>query len=57
MYKNDGNALGKPTYIWLHELTPDGTATVGEPIPLIRNTLVRRLLAATSRCRPVCESC
>jgi hypothetical protein len=40
VYKNDGNAIGVPTYIWLHELTADGTATVGQPTPLIRNTLV-----------------
>ena len=43
MYKNDGNAIGVPTYIWLHELTADGTATVGQPAPLIHNTLVRAL--------------
>ena len=41
VYKNDGNAVGKPTWLWLHQLTPDGTATVGQPVPLIRNTLVR----------------
>jgi len=43
VYKNDGNAVGQHTWIWLHQLTPDGTATVGLPAPLIRNTLVRRV--------------
>ena len=49
MYKNDGNAIGVHTWIWLHQLTEDGTATVGQPAPLIRNTLVRAVIDSPRR--------
>jgi beta-xylosidase len=33
-YKNDGNAVRKPTEIWAQRLTPDGTGLVGTPVSL-----------------------
>jgi beta-xylosidase len=37
-YKNDGNAVRKPTELWAHRLSADGTALVGEPVSLnLRN--------------------
>jgi beta-xylosidase len=38
-YKNDGNnpRFKKPTHIWVQRLSPDGTAVVAQPAPLLRN--------------------
>lgn len=33
-YKNDGNAVRKPTELWAQRLSEDGTSTVGEPVSL-----------------------
>jgi beta-xylosidase len=35
-WKNDGNAVGRDTWIWVQRLSPDGTALVGEPERLFR---------------------
>ncbi len=36
-WKNDGNCCMMGTYIFVQELSPDGTQLVGEPVQLIRN--------------------
>ena len=36
-YKNDGNAVGRPTDIFGQRLAPDGLSLVGEPVALLRN--------------------
>jgi beta-xylosidase len=36
-YKNDGNAIGRPTDIFGQRLTPDGLTLTGEPVALLRN--------------------
>ena len=36
-YKNDGNAIGRPTDIWVQHLSPDGLSLVGTPVALLRN--------------------
>lgn len=36
-YKNDGNSVGKPSTIWGHRMSDDGTALVGQAAPLIRD--------------------
>ena len=36
-WKNDGNAVGMATYIYVQELTPDGLGFLGEPVRLVRN--------------------
>jgi beta-xylosidase len=36
-WKNDGNCCGRPTYIYVQEMTPDGLDLVGEAERLIRN--------------------
>ncbi len=36
-YKNDGNAVGKPTDIFVQRLAPDGLSLTGEPVALLRN--------------------
>ncbi len=36
-YKNDGNAIGRPTDIFGQRLAPDGLSLVGEPVALLRN--------------------
>jgi beta-xylosidase len=36
-YKNDGNAIGRPTEIFGQRLAPDGLSVVGEPVALLRN--------------------
>lgn len=36
-YKADGNAIGKPTEIFVQRMTPDGMALTGEPLALLRN--------------------
>jgi len=41
LWKNDGNAIGKPTYIYLQRLSADGMSLAGNAVPLIRNTEVR----------------
>ncbi|MBC8161040.1 MAG: family 43 glycosylhydrolase [Roseiflexaceae bacterium] len=39
-WKNDGNCCGKPTYIYVQQLAPDGLSLVGEPTQLVRNDAV-----------------
>jgi arabinan endo-1,5-alpha-L-arabinosidase len=39
IWKRDGNAIGKPTPIFLASLNPDGTKIVGTAVELITNTL------------------
>ena len=34
LYKNDGNAIGQRTKLWIQELSEDGLELVGEPIDL-----------------------
>lgn len=36
LYKNDGNAVGVDTWIYLQQLTPDGLGFVGDRVPLLR---------------------
>jgi beta-xylosidase len=36
-YKNDGNAIRKPTDIFAQKLTPDGLSLTGTPVALLRN--------------------
>lgn len=36
-FKNDGNAVGRPTEIFVQRMTPDGVALLGEPVALLRN--------------------
>ena len=36
-YKNDGNAVGKPTYIWGQRLSDDGVSMVGQATGLVRD--------------------
>ena len=41
IWKNDGNAIGQPTHIWLQPLSQDGIRTVAAPNRLISNDQVR----------------
>lgn len=36
-YKNDGNAVRKPTDLFAQRLSPDGLSLTGEPVALLRN--------------------
>jgi beta-xylosidase len=36
-YKNDGNAIGKPTQIFVRKMTPDGLSLLGPEVALLRN--------------------
>jgi beta-xylosidase len=36
-FKNDGNAIGRPTEIFVQRLAPDGLSLTGEPVALLRN--------------------
>ncbi|WP_328868862.1 family 43 glycosylhydrolase [Streptomyces sp. NBC_00287] len=36
LWKNDGNCCGLDTWLYLQEVTWDGTRTIGDPVPLIR---------------------
>lgn len=36
-YKNDGNAIGLPTYLYLQRVADDGVTLIGDPIPAMRN--------------------
>jgi len=36
-YKNDGNAVRKPTDLFAHRLSADGLSLIGEPVALLRN--------------------
>lgn len=38
IWKEDGNARGRPSQIWRQRLTPDGLRVVGRPSVLLRNT-------------------
>lgn len=38
-WKNDGNAVGADTYLWVQRLSEDGTAMVGRPTRLIKQDL------------------
>ena len=35
-WKNDGNAVGRDTWIWVQRLSDDGLGLVGEPTPLFK---------------------
>ncbi|TXK34234.1 family 43 glycosylhydrolase [Nonomuraea sp. C10] len=37
LYKNDGNAVGRPTILWLQQVAADGVTFVGGRTELIRN--------------------
>ncbi|SOD62312.1 Carbohydrate binding module (family 35) [Streptomyces zhaozhouensis] len=39
LYKNDGNAIGQPTVIWLQRVEADGLTLVGPRTELLRNNL------------------
>ncbi|KAB8161204.1 family 43 glycosylhydrolase [Streptomyces sp. 3MP-14] len=39
LYKNDGNAIGQPTIIWLQRVEADGITFVGGRTELLRNNL------------------
>ena len=41
VWKNDGNAIGLTTTIWLQQLTPNGLGLAGGAIPMIHNDQVR----------------
>lgn len=53
-YKNDGNAVGKPSYIWGQRLADDGLSVTGEPVGLIRDdaTWENKLIEAPTMVRP-----
>ena len=36
-WKNDGNAIGQPTYLYGSALTPDGRSLTGDPVQLLHN--------------------
>jgi arabinan endo-1,5-alpha-L-arabinosidase len=36
-YKNDGNAIGQPTYLYLQRVDADGITMIGEPVRTMRN--------------------
>ena len=36
LWKNDGNAVGRDTFIYIQRLSPDGLSLFGAPAPLIR---------------------
>lgn len=36
LYKNDGNAVGQDTWLWLQRVTTDGLGLIGSPVRLIR---------------------
>lgn len=38
LYKNDGNAVGKPAIIWLQQVAADGVTIIGERTELLRNS-------------------
>jgi beta-xylosidase len=38
-FKNDGNAVHKPTQIWVQALAPDGLSVTGEAQPVLRERL------------------
>ena len=40
LWKNDGNSMGQPTYIWLQPLSEDGLTFTAAPTQLIRNDQV-----------------
>jgi xylan 1,4-beta-xylosidase len=37
VWKEDGNAIGRPSVIWRQRLSPDGLKLVGRPLALLRN--------------------
>ncbi|HMQ30243.1 MAG TPA: glycoside hydrolase family 43 protein [Chloroflexaceae bacterium] len=37
LWKNDGNCCGRPVYIYLQQVSPDGLSLVGEPTRLLTN--------------------
>jgi xylan 1,4-beta-xylosidase len=37
VWKEDGNAIGRPSVVWRQRLTPDGLELVGRPLELLRN--------------------
>jgi len=37
LWKEDGNAVDRPTPVWAARLSPDGLHVVGEPVELLRN--------------------
>ena len=37
LWKSDGNACGRPSWIYLQQLSPDGRDVVGPPHPLVTN--------------------
>jgi beta-xylosidase len=37
LWKNDGNAIGQPTYLYAAALSADGRSLSGEPVRLLRN--------------------
>lgn len=37
LYKNDGNAVGQPTIVWLQQVADDGSTFVGARAELLRN--------------------
>lgn len=36
VWKNDGNSMGKDTWIWIQQLSKSGVALVGDPVRLIK---------------------
>ncbi|MFI5914421.1 glycoside hydrolase family 43 protein [Dactylosporangium sp. NPDC051541] len=38
LWKNDGNAIGRDTWLWSQPLSPDGLTLTGDPVRLIRQT-------------------
>ncbi|MGW0229198.1 glycoside hydrolase family 43 protein [Actinopolymorpha singaporensis] len=36
-YKNDGNAIGQPTYLYLQRVAANGTTLIGEPVRTMQN--------------------
>ena len=45
LWKNDGNAVGQPTHIWLQPLSEDGLRMAAAPKRLISNDQARCLSA------------
>ena len=55
LWKNDGNAIGQTTTIWLQQLTPDGLSFAGGATPLIHNDQVGRWCTALHLSRSMCR--
>ena len=49
LWKNDGNAIGIPTHIYIQRLSTDGLSLAGDAVSLIRNTEVGDLFVSSAK--------